>query len=117
MVCDECRKHARGLARCLLEGAGVCGAIGAVGGKRRLRSGQSPPLELGQRRAGSGGERHRARVRAPLTCQAARAGIERRAACGDPRAAARARGQFRGEARDDKVRAECERLLKELGPS
>jgi len=86
VVCDEGRKRARGLARSLFEGTRVGRAIGAVGGKGRLRAGESPPLQLRQRRTRSGGERHRARVRAPLTCQAARAGIEGGAPGRDPRA-------------------------------
>ena len=99
MMCDEGRKRARGPSCRLLEGARIGGAIGPVGGERRLCACQSPSLQLQKRRARSGGEGHRARVRASLTQEAASAGIEGRAPLCDPRAAPRTRGKLRRESR------------------
>src|SRR5256885_16543243 len=99
MVCDEGGKRPRRPSRRFVEGTGVGGTVGPVGGKRRLRAGQSAALKLRQRGARSGGERHRTGGGAFLTEKASSAGIERGAASGDPRAAAGAGGQLRREPR------------------
>jgi len=70
VVCDEGRKRARGLARSLFEGTRVGRAIGAVGGKGRLRAGESAHLSHARPPAPGSKAARPAAIRAPHREQA-----------------------------------------------